>query len=327
MSDLVHRIEHNKLEFCIALVVRKDPHILAQMKANVPPPAKPLAPAPPAPVQKARGMRNFFKSSPQKPKAPPPQPKPAPATPAWRAPENLARYMKEDGTVVRTFLNFADVRDSCDAKLLELQLPFVGQRASATPGGPPEPVRVGELIVKLFRLPPLPVPPETLPESLQECQRALDNVRWHRNTYMEGTLTQLGGDCSSWRRRTFRLVGARLIAFSDVTKKASATIELAHALAVEDDDEARGAGAAGALSPASGSSRYSDPLDGYGVERSFRLVFAGGAEISFYTDSDGEKAQWLDILRQIVGHVPHNPLWAELLFERYAQAKAAQSAH
>jgi hypothetical protein len=129
----------------------------------------------------------------------------------------------------------------------------------------------------------------------------------------------------------FRLVGGNLVAFSDVTKKATATIDLRQAEAVEDEDDVRAAATA-ALSPASaatastGSSRFLDALDGAGPERSFKLLFADGSEIAFFTDSDAEKAQWLDVLRQIVGHIPQKPLWAELLYDRYVQANPGKQA-
>lgn len=83
------------------------------------------------------------------------------------------------------------------------------------------------------------------------------------------------------------------MAFNDVTKKATATIDLKKALAVEDDQEAR----SNDLSPASAvtarSSRYADEYDGlYGVERSFRLIFPQDQEIVFFADTDEEKSRW-----------------------------------
>jgi hypothetical protein len=197
-APVLRSIEHSKLEFSMAVKVRQDPHILAQMKALVAPPvARPIpTPAPaPAPPTKSRGMRNFFKSSPQKPKAPVAAPAPVPAAaPAWRPPHNLARYIRTDGTVARAFLHFNDVKEQCDTTLTELALPLIAERTGAN--GRPEAVPAGELIIRIFRLPPLPVPADTLPQSLEECSRALDNVRWHRTTYMEGTMTQNGADCS-----------------------------------------------------------------------------------------------------------------------------------
>jgi hypothetical protein len=182
-----------------------------------PPPPRVMAPPPePAPAPKSRGMRNFFKgsSSPTKKSQPSrsatPQPPPAPPSPAWHPPENLARYLREDGTLARAFVNFNDIKSKCDTCLLELALPLISQRVGPN-GKPAEPIQVGEMLLNIFRLPPLPVPPESLPQSLEECQRGLDNVRWHKNTYMEGTLTQNGGDCAVCRIR-FNTC-ARLIVF------------------------------------------------------------------------------------------------------------------
>jgi hypothetical protein len=91
----------------------------------------------------------------------------------------------------------------------------------------------------------------------------------------------------SWRRRQLRVIGGNLVAFNDVTKKATATISLKKAIAVEDDQDTRNA-----FSPSSSTSRMRDEYDGlYGVERSFRLIFPDD-EISFFADTDEEKARW-----------------------------------
>lgn len=88
------------------------------------------------------------------------------------------------------------------------------------------------------------------------------------------------------------MIGSNLVAFNDVTKKAIATIDLKKAIGVEDDQEARDE----ILSPASGhsahSSRYFEFDGPYGVERSFRLLFPNNQEITFFADTDEEKAKW-----------------------------------
>jgi hypothetical protein len=67
------------------------------------------------------------------------------------------------------------------------------------------------------------------------------------------------------------------VAFNDVTKKATATIDLKKATAVEDDQQRK----------------TSDDYEGlYGVERSFRLLFPNQQEIVFFADTDDEKAKW-----------------------------------
>ncbi|KAJ7502909.1 hypothetical protein B0H11DRAFT_1986905 [Mycena galericulata] len=318
-------IEHSKLEFTLTLKIRRDPHIIAQFKAVAPAPAPTRAAAPPPPpvVQQTSskgGMRSFWSSSPKKSKdkdkvVPAPSiPAPVPAQAPHRLPENLARYLKPDGTLARAFISFKDISMRCDTRLFETNYPLIGQRVEL--GGKASTLQVGELVLQMFRLPPLPgIPPDQLPQSLEECHRGLRHINWHKVTYFQGTLTQNGGDCSTWRRRQLRVIGANLVAFNDVTKKATATIDLKKALAVEDDQEARGA-----MSPSSAmtarSSRY-DEYDGlYGVERSFRLVFPNDQEIVFFADTDEEKVKWLEVLRALVGHIPPHPLWAELLWQR-----------
>ncbi|KAJ7714951.1 hypothetical protein B0H14DRAFT_3014700 [Mycena olivaceomarginata] len=324
-------IEHSKLEFTLTLKIRRDPHIISQFKAVAPTPVPVTAPPPPIVQQTSSkgapksGLRSFWSSSPKKSKekavaaAAPPPPAPAPIPPQIRLPENLARYLKPDGTLARVFVSFKDIAARCDTRLFETNYPLIGQRTEL--GGKASTLQVGELVLQMFRLPPLPgVPPEELPQSLEECHRGLRHINWHKVTYFQGTLTQNGGDCSTWRRRQLRVIGANLVAFNDVTKKATATIDLKQAVAVEDNQEARGA-----MSPASAmtgrSSRYDEYDSLYGVERSFRLVFPNDQEIMFFADTDEEKAKWLEVLRALVGHIPPHPLWGELLWQRQEELR------
>ncbi|KAK7057519.1 PH domain-containing protein [Favolaschia claudopus] len=313
-------IEHSKLEFTLTIKVRRDPHIVSQFKAVTPTPVPPKVVPPPVVQQSSSkgGLRSFWSSSPKKSKekaaAPPPPPAPVPVPPQIRLPENLARYLKADGTLGRVYVSFKDIGSRCDMRLFETNFPLIGQRAEL--GGKASTLQVGELVLQMFRLPPLPgIPPDDLPQSLEECLRGLRHINWHKVTYFQGTLTQNGGDCSTWRRRQLRVIGANLVAFNDVTKKATATIDLKKAVAVEDNQEIREA-----MSPASaltGRSSRHDEYDGlYGVERSFRLVFPNDQEIMFFADTDEEKLKWLEVLRALVGHIPPHPLWAELLWQR-----------
>lgn len=93
-----------------------------------------------------------------------------------------------------------------------------------------------------------------------------------------------------WRRRRFRVIGANLVAFNDITKKATATIDLKQAIGIEDDQQGR----CTSMSPASSrTSRYGDEYDTlFGVERSFRVIFLNDEEIAFFADTDEEKARW-----------------------------------
>lgn len=168
---------------------------MAQFKSLTPAPAPP----PPAPIPVVQapskgGMRSFFSSTPKKPSRDR-TPLPSPPAPIHRLPENLARYMKPDGTLARSFVAFKDIGPRCDARLFETSYPLIGQRLEV--GGKFSTQQVGELVLQIFRLPPLPgMTPDQLPQSLDECCRGLRHINWHKVTYFEGTLTQNGGDCS-----------------------------------------------------------------------------------------------------------------------------------
>lgn len=93
----------------------------------------------------------------------------------------------------------------CDSQILETGVPLISaiedrERPSANAGRTPQlqtqQKKIGEMVVQLFRLPPLPgIAPDELPQSLEECLRGMRHVNWHKVTYHEGVLTQNGGDC------------------------------------------------------------------------------------------------------------------------------------
>lgn len=136
-------------------------------------------------------MRSFFSSSPKKPVR---VVRPVSVAPLVLE-ENLARYLKPDGTLARAFVSFKDIAARCDTRLFETSYPLIGQRLES--GSKVNSIEIGELVLQFFRLPPLPgIPSSQLPQSLDECHRGLRHVHWHKMTYFEGTLTQSGGDCS-----------------------------------------------------------------------------------------------------------------------------------
>lgn len=199
-------IEHSKLEFTLTLKIRRDPHIIAQFKAispSAPVPAPPPVVRAPVVVQtasKSSGMRSFFSSSPKKSSkdkivAQAPLPVQSQPQQPQRLAENLARHLKPDGTLARAFISFKDIAARCDTRLFETSYPLIGQRVEL--GGKFSTLEIGEIVLQLFRLPPLPgIPQDQLPQSLEECHRGLRHINWHKVTYFQGTLTQLGGDCS-----------------------------------------------------------------------------------------------------------------------------------
>ena len=84
------------------------------------------------------------------------------------------------------------------------------------------------------------------------------------------------------------MIGSSLVAYNDVTKRAIATIDLRKAIAVHDEQNVR--------SPASAATARSDyddsePYGVGGVNHSFKLEFET-EQITFYADTDSEKANW-----------------------------------
>jgi hypothetical protein len=74
-----------------------------------------------------------------------------------------------------------------------------------------------------------------------------------------------------------------------VTKRATVTIDLRKAVAVEDVPDPRNRN----LNSSSVQTSNFDEFEGlYGVERSFRLRFQRNLEIDFFTDTDEEKERW-----------------------------------
>lgn len=146
----------------------------------------------------------------------------------------------------------------------------------------------------------------------------------------------------TWKRRHFRIIGANMVAFNDVTKRAITTIDLKKAVSLHDDQERH------MKTPAShtSSNSYDDEFDGpCGVEKSFKLLFPGNQRISFFSDTEADKARWcvcfnlihrkpmlkctpprLEVLGALVGRIPPNPLWAELLWQKQQENMAKHTA-
>lgn len=216
------RIEHSKLEFTLTLKVRRDKHLQARVVQQAPPPrprqiTPPPRVTPPPQKEKSSGLR-FWSSSPKKGKStkgfstpsPTPRATPSPPPPPPVVHEDpLVRFLKPDGTLGKTFVSFKDMAPFCDTSLYETTLDLV---SSVEERGRTGSRKIGDIVVQMFRLPPLPgVPADQLPQSLEECLRGMRHVSWHKIVYHEGILTQNGGDCKVHLSRTSKAL-LRLIA-------------------------------------------------------------------------------------------------------------------
>ena len=122
-----------------------------------------------------------------------------------------------------------------------------------------------------------------------------------------------------------------MVCYNEVTKKPTVKIDLSKAICVEDNTDpvtknAEGSirsktptgldGRAGSRLTVRSMNMDEEPDESYNVERSFRITFADGERISFFADTDEDKAKWIKVLTGITETpVPPNPMWAQVALE------------
>lgn len=106
-----------------------------------------------------------------------------------------------------------------------------------------------------------------------------------------GTEVLICTPAKTWRRRHFRLVGASLVAYNDITKKPTAKIDLRKAVRVEDETISLPSGGETLVNTPQVLRRKSSFNALSGIEHSFRIVFPDD-DICFYADTAEEKKRW-----------------------------------
>ncbi|PWN33116.1 uncharacterized protein FA14DRAFT_162227 [Meira miltonrushii] len=336
-------IQHRNLTFNLTLVAQRDSHLQepSPLPANESSPSSSMKRDRMTPSF-SRGVGKLF-SSPKKRQA-------SSAASIYATSSNsiadqarsfdpLMTFMNREGAFGQSEVVFEQIAQDCLAQCHIVELPV---RAVAEPPAPaPQstatdmynaastPARVpalaaefsrnfnkirGTLRLKVFYLPPMPgISKSLLPESLSECIKGMESARWHAGQpWMEGTLTQLGGDCQSWRRRPVKAQGAHLIGFNEITKKPTVKIDLSKAISIEENHDPH---------KKTGGKAYNDDDEEfdetYHVERSFRITFKDGERIFFFADTDEEMHRWLNALSKIVGNsqIPPQCAWSQLALD------------
>ncbi|OCF40741.1 hypothetical protein I317_05436 [Kwoniella heveanensis CBS 569] len=326
-------VEHPNFEFSLSLDIRRDPHILKMLHEKNEP-APPVAPAkrpvtPASPASKHSGFRALF-ASPRKPKGgrearpiTPVGPVGPVAAPAPK--DTIVKYLSTPtgSTIAKTHIAFKPIAKNCDSRVLEIRYPMFAITTTAGSNGQAR-KQLAKITLQIFRLPPIPgLAPEDLPQCIDECLRGMRHHAWHEHEYHEGILTQEGGDCTHPKRRLFKLIGGNLVAINEVTKKEVTKIDLRQALSVVDLNAEQGGGTP--KSRMTMRPRGSD--EGFGARpRSFLLEFKDGDNITFAADTDKAKETWMETLEGLIGKIPSNPLWAELLATRQRERAARRTA-
>ncbi|WVO16780.1 hypothetical protein L204_104464 [Cryptococcus depauperatus] len=314
-------VEHPNFEFSLSIDVRRDPHILKLVhERNTPVPTfRPIAPVLPAKSHHSH-FRSLF-GSPRKPKGPLSRDREkerssTPLPPVAPKRDTIANYFPDanSSTLAKTHIQFKTIAKNCDARVLEIRYPmfamFKGDLNAPSKEGEGQRKALAKITLQVFRLPPIPgLTGEELPQCIDECLRGLRHHMWHEHEYHDGVLTQDGGDCTHPKRRIFKVVGGNLIAINEVTKKQVAKIDLRQAVSVIDLNLEQGSG-----SPKSRMTLRPREDEGFGVRpKSFLLEFRDGEGITFMADTNAAKEAWMETLQGLIGKIPSNPLWAELL--------------
>ncbi|KAE8227232.1 hypothetical protein CF319_g271 [Tilletia indica] len=333
-------IQHKNLEFSFTLVAVRDPHLVEPSKAPAPvvnPKKQKSSPS------LAKGVSRLFGSPKKQASKVLSEGSPVGSSPVGYQAEPMLSYMNREGAFGRTRVLFEDLQDRClgtcatfDCAVMGVAEPVGSISAasrlatlSSTSAAFEQNLNKvrGKLRLKIFYLPPIPnIPRNLLPDSLAECiqgMQAAANQKVH--VWMEGTLTQNGGDCRSWRRRPVQAQGVSLICFNEITRRPIVKIDLSKAVTIEDSFDpvdptlvSPNSGAMARSAPPMkrtistvSTSAFEDADENYNVERSFRITFEDGERISFFADTDEEKDRWLVALRDVVGK-PSSiaPLWA-----------------
>ncbi len=105
-----------------------------------------------------------------------------------------------------------------------------------------------------------------------------------------------------WRRRYFKLVGAKLTAYHEATRQPRATINLANAKRLIDDRRALMEKETTGKNGKRRRSAFAEDEEGYMfVEEGFRIRFNNGELIDFYADTAQDKESWMKTLSDVIG--------------------------
>ncbi|KAF2721521.1 DUF1709-domain-containing protein [Polychaeton citri CBS 116435] len=226
-----------------------------------------------------------------------------------------------DGSFARSYVNLAAHENECFGRQLTVDVPCYNEWALEQDQAVVSSVRskgrgrggevrkppyvIGKLEVQLMYVPkPKGVDEDAMPKSMNSAVREISKASERVEITHEGHLSQQGGDCVHWRRRFFRLQGAKLTAYHENTHQKRAVINLSKAARLVDDRSTL-VGDPAATSQGKGRRRksaFAEEDEGYQyVEEGFRIRFANGEAIDFYADSAAQKEGWMAALAQMVG--------------------------
>ncbi|KAF8458425.1 hypothetical protein BGX38DRAFT_1265157 [Terfezia claveryi] len=190
------------------------------------------------------------------------------------------------------------------------------------------PYRIGKLEVQMLFVPKPPgMTDKDLPKSMAAAIRELKEAENMVARSWEGYLSQQGGDCPFWRRRYFKLIGAKLTAYHEVNRQPRATINLAKAIRLIDDRPSLTEPEIPTTNGKRRKSAFAEMEEGYMfVEEGFRIKFQNGETIDFYADNAEDKQGWMNVLGETIGGGQENRNWCELILNKEKMDREQASA-
>lgn len=162
--------------------------------------------------------------------------------------------------------------------------------------------------------------------------KGFDARRWHESVWRVGNMSQMGGDinvsCFSmfptiagfflkfdllnalvfeqfWRRRYYKAVGARLLAYHDTHLAPRAAIDLTQVIRLT----ANGKVMFGHPSQSPDQSQQLIQPEEDSVKNSFQFTFSNGEKIDFFCDTERERDLWVNTLSAAIRSMPQWPDW------------------
>ncbi|KAK4702135.1 pre-mRNA-splicing factor RBM22/SLT11, partial [Phenoliferia sp. Uapishka_3] len=255
----------------------------------------PAAPPPrvlPPPKSPSRNILSVFSSPKKKKSSYTLHPTPV------AVPDRITQYIAPDNVFARSQLNIAAQASRCCGKSVTIPLPISTDRNSS------QKIATGSVVLEILSIPHLGN--VTLPKSMDAVRVGMAAAEAESKPLLETVLTQLGGDCTFWRRRLFKLNGHRLVPYSEVTKKAMVEIDLTLASSIFDPSKPQLP-----LTPETAMTRSSSAdleEERYTAhEHTFSIIFIDGTDIQFFADSAEDKERWIAVLGTVVGKKARKP--------------------
>ncbi|KAG2172036.1 hypothetical protein INT43_001513 [Umbelopsis isabellina] len=230
-----------------------------------------------------------------------------------KAEPELSNYVnRSDGSIGVTRISFGDMIDECRSKLCSATFPCQNewfldftQSGNKVESSQANPRAIGKLVLHMVYLPETKERHVKYPRDIDDCMKGFDARRWHESVWRVGNMSQMGGDINFWRRRYYKAVGARLLAYHDTHLAPRAAIDLTQVIRLTSNGKVM----FGHPSQSPDQSQQLLQPEEDSVKNSFQFTFSNGEKIDFFCDTERERDLWVNTLSAAIRSMPQWPDW------------------